>query len=148
MRKAFALMLSLLCAGAFTAASVMAEEPAGGGKAMDKPAAEGKAAPMKKHKMTAVKGEITAVDSAGNNIKIKEKDKELTVNVTDKTMITAGKTKKSLADLKAGDKVVAKFMEEDGKMVAHSIRVANAGKAGKKAPAPKAEAPKAEAPKQ
>ncbi len=138
MRKAFALMLSLLCAGAFTAAAVKAEAPAGGGKA---PAADTKAAPMKKGKMTSVKGEITEVDPAGNNVKVKEKDKELTINVTDKTMITAGKTKRSLADLKAGDKVVAKFTEEDGKMVARSIRVASAGK-GEKKMAPKAEAPK------
>lgn len=132
MRKALSLMLSLLCAGAFTAASVMAEEPAGGKAPMAKPAAEGKATPMKKGKMTSVKGEITDVDTAGNNVKVKEKDKELTINVTDKTMITAGKTKRSLADLKAGDKVVAKFTEEDGKMVARSIRVATAGKAEKK----------------
>ncbi len=149
MRKALSLMLSLLCAGAFTAASVMAEEAADGGKAaMGKPAAETKAAPMmKKGKMTSMKGEITEVDAAGNNVKVKEKDKEVTINVTDKTMITAGKTKRSLADLKAGDKVVAKFTDEDGKMVARSIRVATAGKGGKKAAAPKAEAPKVEAPK-
>lgn len=148
MRKAFTLMLSLLCAGAFAAASVRAEEPAGGKAAMGKPAAETKSAPaMKKGKMTSVKGEITEVDPAGNNVKVKEKDKEVTINVTDKTMITAGKTKRSLADLKAGDKVVAKFTEEDGKMVARSIRVASAGKAEKKGAAPKTEAPKAEATK-
>lgn len=142
MRKALSLMLSLLCVGAFTAAAVSAEETAGG-KVTAKPAAEGKgAAASKKGRMTSVKGEITEVDPAGSNVKVKEKDRELTISVTDKTMITAGKTKRSLADLKAGDKVVAKFTEEDGKRVARSIRVASAGKAEKKG-APKSEAPAA-----
>lgn len=148
MRKAISLMLSFLCAGAFTAAAVRAEDASGGKMGTDKPAASGemKSAPSaKKGKMTSVKGEVSEVDAAGNSVKIKDKEKEVTMSVTDKTIITAGKTKKSLADLKAGDKVVAKATEEDGKMVARSIRVANAGKAsgaGKKSASKTEAAPK------
>ncbi|MBI3802841.1 MAG: hypothetical protein HY282_03675 [Nitrospirae bacterium] len=135
MRKSISFILSLLCVGAFTAATVTAEEAAGGKMATEKPAGEMKSGDMKampaakKGKLTSIKGEVTEVDPAGNNLKIKDKDKEVTMNVTDKTVITAGKIKKSLADLKAGDKVVAKATEEDGKMVARSIRMASAGKA-------------------
>ena len=91
--------------------------------------------------MTSIKGEITEIDAAGNNVKVKEKDQEITISVTDKTIITAGKIKRALSDLKAGDKVVAKFTEEDGKRVARSIRVATVGKGEEKKPEPKAEAP-------
>lgn len=139
MRKAISLILSLLCVGAFTAASVTAEETAGS----EKPAMA-----AKKGRMTSIKGEITEIDATGNNVKVKEKDKEeITIDVTDQTIITAGKIKRSLADLKTGDKVVAKFVEQDGKRVARSIRVATVGKGGgKKQPAPKAEAPQGETP--
>ncbi len=137
MGKAIALVLSLLCAGLLVAASVTAEEAAGN----EKPAMA-----SKKGKMTSIKGEITEIDGAGN-VRVKEKENEITITVTEKTIITAGKIKRTLADLKAGDKVVAKFTEEDGKKVARSIRVATVGKGGGKKPAaPKAEAPQTETP--
>lgn len=137
MKRAITLILALLCAGFFAAVSVQAEEAAGG----EKPAA---AAP--KGKMTSIKGEITEIDAAANHVKVKEKENEITINVTDKTIITAGKVKRTLADLKSGDKVVAKFTEEDGRKVARSIRVATLGKGGEKKPSSKTESPKTEAP--
>lgn len=136
MRKAIAVVFSLLCAGLFATASVMAEEAAGD----EKPAIS-----AQKGKMTSIKGEITEIDPTGSHVKVKEKNQEITISVTDNTIITAGKIKRTLADLKAGDQVVAKFTEEDGKKIARSIRVATVGKgSGKKPPAP--EAPKEEAP--
>lgn len=136
MRKAIAVVFSLLCAGLFAAASVTAEEAAGD----EKPAIS-----AQKGRMTSIKGEITEIDPTGSRVKVKEKNEEITISVTDNTIITAGKIKRSLADLKAGDQVVARFTDEDGRKIARSIRVATVGKgSGKKPPAP--EAPKEEAP--
>lgn len=137
MRRAISLMFLLLCAGLFATVSLRAEEAAGD----EKPTVG-----AKKGKMTSIKGEITEIDTAGN-VKVKEKDEEITISVTDKTIITAGKIKRAFSDLKAGDKIVAKFTEEDGKRVARSIRVATVGKGEeKKQPEPKAAAPATEAP--
>lgn len=136
MRRAIAVVFSLLCAGLFSAASVTAEEATG---------AEKPAISAQKGKMTSIKGEITEIDPAGSHVKVREKDEEITISVTENTLITAGKIKRTLADLKAGDQVVARFTVEDGKKIARSIRVATAGKgSGKKPPAP--EAPKEETP--
>ncbi|MCG3115677.1 MAG: DUF5666 domain-containing protein [Candidatus Manganitrophus sp. SA1] len=138
MRKAIAVVLSLLCAGLFAAASVAAEEAAGDEKS---------AVAAQKGRMTSIKGEITEIDPTGSHVKVKEKNQEVTISVTDNTIITAGKIKRTLADLKAGDQVVARFTEEDGRKIARSIRVATVGKgSGKKPPAPEAEAPREEAP--
>lgn len=136
MRKTIAVVFSLLCAGLFAAVSATAEEAAGD----EKPAIS-----AQKGRMTSIKGEIMEIDPTGSHVKVKEKNQEITISVTDNTIITAGKIKRTLADLKAGDQVVAKFTEEDGKRIARSIRVATVGKgSGKKPPAP--EAPKEEAP--
>ncbi len=124
MRKGLGLIFSLSVVGLFMTAPLFADEMVGEMKgATEKQVAPAKAG-MKKAKSMAVKGEVAEVDVAGNSLKIKEKEKEMTVSVTEKTIITAGKTKKSLADLKAGDKVVVKVAEVDGKTVAQSIRVA------------------------
>jgi Cu/Ag efflux protein CusF len=138
MGRAVSLILSLLCAAVLTARPVLAEEAAGTEKAE---------VAAKKGGMISIKGEITEIDAAGNNIKVKEKENEITINVTDKTVITAGKIKRSLADLREGDKIVAKFTEEDGKKVARSIRVATVRKGGEaNQPIPEKEAPKTEVP--
>lgn len=131
MRRAIVWILSILCAGLFSAASVTAEEAAGD----EKPAIS-----AQKGKMTSIKGEITEIDPAGSYVKVREKDEEITISVTENTLITAGKIKRTLADLKAGDQVVARFTVEDGKKIARSIRVATAGKGSGKKP-PEAEAP-------
>jgi len=128
-----AITLIILCTGIFTALPVSAEEAAGG---------ERQAAP--KVKMTSIKGEITEVDTAANMVKVKEgkNESEIMIDVTDKTVITAGKVKRTFADLKTGDKIVAKFTEEDGRNVARSIRVATLGKGGaKRQPASETEPP-------
>lgn len=81
---------------------------------------------VKKGKLTTLKGEVTEVDPAGKSVKVKDKDKEVTLDITDKTLVTAGRIKKSIADLREGDKVVVKFSEHDGKATARSIRMASA----------------------
>jgi Cu/Ag efflux protein CusF len=120
MRKVITLIL--LCAGVFFAVvSARAEESVGG----ETPPA---AAP--KGRVTSIKGALTEIDTARNRIKVKEKTDEITIYVTEKTLIAAGKVERTLADLEPGDKVVAKFTEENGKKVARSIRVATLGKGG------------------
>ncbi len=95
-------------------------------------AQEAKAPPKSKMAVIMVKGEVTSVDAAGNTVTVKGKDKEIKLNVTDKTKIMAGKEKKGLADIKVGDKVAARAMEEDGKTVAKAIRIKGESKAEKK----------------
>jgi Cu/Ag efflux protein CusF len=145
MRKAMFWVLLGVIAIVFMAPIVMADETAAPKEegAAEKPAA------AKKGKLSTVKGEVLEIDSAANTLKIKETSKksqenrEVTVNINDRTMITAGKTKKSLADVKEGDKVLARVTEEDGKMTARSIRIGGGVKGmKKKEAAPKApEAP-------
>lgn len=137
MRKRMFLVLSLIVAGFYVAPVVMADDA----MAPKKEGATEKPAMSKRGKMSTIKGEVTEVDSAANIVKIKDADKEVTLNVTEKTAITSGKTKKSLADVKAGDKVVAKITQEEGKMTARSIRVGVGGGKMFKKDAPKMEAP-------
>jgi|GEM_PF-1384926 len=74
-------------------------------------------------KYFSVKGEVTAVDPAVNSITIKSKKQEVQLTVTDKTKVMIGKEKKSLADVKVGDAVVARYKKEGDKNVATSIKV-------------------------
>jgi hypothetical protein len=74
----------------------------------------------KKHSTKAmlVSGEVTAVDAAANTLTIKGKKGEVVLTTTDKTKFAEGKT---LADVKVGDKLSAKYSEKDGKMMAWKV---------------------------
>ena len=74
----------------------------------------------KKHstKGMYVSGEVTAVDAAANTLTIKGKKGEVMLTTTDKTKFAEGKT---LADVKVGDKLSAKYSEKDGKMMAWKV---------------------------
>lgn len=102
-------------------------------------------APDRRMKLTNIKGKVASVDPASGSMKIKEgvkeRAKEHTVSLTDKTVVTAGKVKKSIADIKPGDKIVARVLEEDGRMTARSIRIAQEGKKGGRESAPEANRP-------
>lgn len=87
--------------------------------------AEKKATKEKVHQYT---GEVTTMDAAAKTLTIKGKKGEKTFDVTDAKM---------KAEPKAGDKVMVKYTEKDGKMTAKSVAAA---KAAKKAPK-KAEKP-------
>ncbi|OGW60942.1 MAG: hypothetical protein A2V83_00190 [Nitrospirae bacterium RBG_16_64_22] len=84
--------------------------------------AEKKAA--KKAKAHQVTGSVKAVDAKANTLtvvkKVKKEEKEVVLSCTDKTKF---KGVKGLADVKAGDKVTAKYSEKDGKNVASSVDV-------------------------
>jgi Cu/Ag efflux protein CusF len=81
---------------------------------------EAKAEKPKAHQFT---GEISAVDIAGKAVTVKNKDGETKVFVlTEKTKVGTAENKAAeLKDLKVGDKVTVRFMEEDGKNVAQRI---------------------------
>jgi len=82
--------------------------------------AEEKKMEEKKPAMKAmhVTGEVTAVDPAAKTLTIKGKKGEVVLTTTDKTKFAKGKT---LADVKVGDKLTAKYAEKDGKMMAWKV---------------------------
>lgn len=102
-----------------------------------------KAAPAKAKKAMAamqIKGTIVSVDAIANTIIVTPMGKKKvddTLATTDKTVVMPkGKT---VADLKADDKVTVSYKTEDGKMVATQIKLW-VGKAPKKMAAPAAPA--------
>ena len=78
---------------------------------------------MKKGKLHSISGEIVTVDANAKTVTVKTKKEEVTLNFSDKTKITSGKEKATFADLKSGEHVRAAAAEEDGKLMAHAIRV-------------------------
>ncbi|MEW6109522.1 MAG: DUF5666 domain-containing protein [Nitrospirota bacterium] len=120
MKKAIAILLSVVFIFAMTAVSFAAEKAAA-------PAVEKKAeatAPAKAaEKKIQVTGDVAAVDAKASTITVKGKKGEIVASVNDKTKITSGKDKKTLADVKVGDKVRVKYVEADGKNTAKSIAI-------------------------
>ena len=146
MKKTIAIVLSLVLMFAFTAVTFAAEKAAA--PAEKKAAPAEKAAPAKKAVKKQVTGEVTAVDAKANTLTVKGKKGDVMLSTDDKTTVMAGKDKKTLADVKAGDNVTVHYSEADGKNVAHkvAIKAAPAKKAAKKekaAPAEKKAAPAA-----
>lgn len=62
------------------------------------------------------------------------------LSADDKTTVTVGKEKKTLADVKVGAKVTVKYVEMDGKNVAKSIAIVEAKEEKAKAAEPAAPA--------
>jgi Cu/Ag efflux protein CusF len=91
-------------------------------------AAEKSAAPAEKHatSMEAAKkvaGIIGTIDMKAGTLTVKEKKAELTVSVDSETKIMAGQSKKTLADLKSGEKVRVNYEIVNGKNIAKEINV-------------------------
>jgi Cu/Ag efflux protein CusF len=82
-----------------------------------------------KSEIRRVHGEVTAVEPQANpmtlTLKAMEGKQELTVgvDVTDKTMIREGKVRKSLGDIKVGDRVWLQYERTNDRLVADAIRV-------------------------
>lgn len=144
MKKTIAIVLSLLFVFAIASVSFAAEakKEAAPAKKEAAPAEKKEAAPAKAKKGT-VSGEVMAIDAKASTLTVKGPKKgDVVVSVTDKTKIMSGKDKKTLADIKAGDKVKVAYTEAEGKNTASSVTIEPA--AAKKA-APKKEEPKKEA---
>ncbi len=117
MKKTIAVVLSLLFILAVTSVTFAAEKQAA--PAAQQPAA--KAAPAAKAVEQHVKGDITAVDANAMTVTVKGKKGDVTVTVDAKTEFKLGKDKKTVADLKVGEKVKILYHEADGKNIAKSI---------------------------
>jgi carnitine O-acetyltransferase len=138
MKKTIAIVLSLIFVFAVTSVSFAAEaKKEAAPKAEAKKEAAPKAEAKKAAKTVQVTGDVAAVDAKANTITVKGKKGDVVIAVDDKTKMPKGKT---IADVKAGDKVTVKYAEADGKNTAKSVDF-------KAAKAPKAEAKKAAAPK-
>ena len=134
MKKAIAIVLSLMFVFALTSATFATEKKET--SAEKKEAAPAKEAKKASHKQ--ITGEVTAVDAKANTITVKSKKAEATVSVDEKTKFTPkGKT---IADVKAGEKVMVKYTEADGKNTAKSVKIEGAKKAQKIAKEEKKEA--------
>ncbi len=106
MKKFSVILVALLFALSISAVAFAADQPAAMPKADTKPAAE------KKAKAKSVTGEVTAVDAAAKSVTVKGKKGDMTLMADEKM----------LKDIKVGEKVTAKYTEQDGKMVAKSIK--------------------------
>jgi ribosomal protein S1 len=121
MKKAIAIIVSVLCVFAIASISFATEEK----KAAPAPAAAEKKAPAKVKQVT---GEVTMVDAKAKTITVKGKKGDVVVAADDKMM----------ADVKAGDKVTVKYTEADGKNTAKSVKKAAAKMEEKKTMEPAA----------
>jgi len=136
-KKVLALIISVLFVFAVTTLSFAAEEKKAAPAPAEKkaapakmeekkaPAAAEKAAPVK---VKQVSGAVAAVDAKAKTVTVKGKKGDVTAMVDDKTKIMMDKDVKTLADVKAGDKVTLKYSEADGKMTAKSIAIKPAEK--------------------
>ncbi|MBI4688795.1 MAG: hypothetical protein HY754_00760 [Nitrospirae bacterium] len=137
MKKIIALIVAVLFVFAVASISIAEEKKAA------EPAKK-EAAPAKTTATVKANGEVKAVDAAANSITITRKKGDLTVVADKDTVIKVGKEKKTLADVKVGDKATVMYSEKDGKNVAKSITVSAAKKAEKKAEPAKKETKKEE----
>lgn len=95
----------------------------------------GVAIAKEKVKVKQITGEVAAVDAAAKSLTVKGKKAEVVISTDEKTAVKADKEKKSLSDVKVGDKVIVKYSEIDGKNIAKSIEIKPA-KAEKKGTEP------------
>ncbi len=114
MRKYLIGILTVLVAISFVAGAFAAEKKAA--KAM---------------MMTHI-GIVTAVDAAANTVTIKSGKKEYVVNITPETPIMMGKAKKTIEDVKVGDKVRCKHEMKDGKNICKGLTILKAAVKGEK----------------
>ena len=118
MKKAISIIVALLFVISLTGLCFAAE------KTNIKPAMKEKAAEKEAPvKIKHVGGEVTAVDSKAGTLSVKGKKEEVSLTTDSKTIIRSGKEKKTLADVKVGDKVRVKYTVVDGKNVAKSIAI-------------------------
>jgi hypothetical protein len=93
------------------------------------PSAEEKESPASAEKKQAKKqitGEVATVDTAAMTLIVKGNKGELALSADDETRVMMGKEKKTLADVKVGDKVIVKYMVADDKNMANTIIIKTA----------------------
>ena len=129
MKKLVALVVAVVFAAGsagFAVAQTSTPAPAPAEKKADKPAE--KKMPVKTANGTVKSASADGVVVAG---KEKKKDVEWTFAVDTKTAIKKGGKSIMAGDLKPGDSIHVRYMDQDGKAVAHSITVKSDGMAKK-----------------
>ncbi len=122
MKKVLAVVIAIMFAFSMTAFAADKAADTKTAPAKD----EQKMAPKKAAKKAAPKtitGEVKAVDAKANTITVKSTKQEKTITADEQM----------LKDIKAGDRVVVKYTEKDGKLTASSVKPAKAPKSAKKA---------------
>ena len=89
-----------------------------------------------KVKVKQITGDVAAVDAAAKSLTVKGRSAEVVVSADDKTTVKMDKEKKSLSDVKVGDRVTVKYSESDGKNIARNIEIKPAKAAAPAKPAP------------
>lgn len=135
MKRAIALIVAMLFVLSVAVFAVASEKKEAAPMEKKEAAPAEKKAPAKVKQVT---GEVTAVDAAAKTLTVKGKAGDVALTADDKTTVKVGKEKKTLADVKVGDKVTVRYAEMDGKNIAKSI-IIKAAPAEKKEAAPKAE---------
>lgn len=122
MNKPMALFLALAFA-AGTAGLASAQSASSGEKKMTSPAT--KRAGPKKAAAKSASGTVKSLSSDSVVVagKVKGKEAEWTFAVDEKTKIKKGGKSIAAGDLKAGDSVSVRYMEREGKTIAHVITV-------------------------
>lgn len=87
-----------------------------------------------KDQIYSVSGSVLAVDASAKTLTVRSKEPsrspslrwkgDITFITDDNTKIAAGKKAEAFQDLKAGEKVMVKFHEKDGKYIADTVRIA------------------------
>jgi Cu/Ag efflux protein CusF len=114
MKKTTMLLLSLIFVFGFTLITSAAESVKAVQISAEKP------------KVKQITGDIVTLDLNARTLTVKSKRQEVSLSTDDKTIIRLNKEKKTLADLKSGDKIKAKYIHVDGKNIAKSISIKTA----------------------
>lgn len=141
-------LMAVLAAGALTLGAGLALASTETSKATEgSKATAAQAEKEKKAEFRRVRGEVAAVETGARTMVVKamEGKKELTVgvDVTDKTVIREGKARKTLGDIKVGDRVWMKYQRTNDKLVADFIRILKPNKIAAKSQGPEKAAPAA-----
>lgn len=73
-----------------------------------------------------ITGDVVTIDVAVKTLTVKGKKAEVVITADDKTTVKMNKEKKTLSDIKVGDKVTLKYAEIEGKKIARSIVIKTA----------------------
>ncbi|OGW40022.1 MAG: hypothetical protein A2Y97_09755 [Nitrospirae bacterium RBG_13_39_12] len=79
-----------------------------------------------KPKVKQITGDIITLDLKAGTLTVKNKKQEVSLSTDNKTVIKLDKERKTLADLKSGDSVMAKYTQVDGQNIAKSIAIKTA----------------------
>jgi len=76
---------------------------------------------VKKQQVRQITGLVTAI--SGNHLNVKKGNKAFAFKVEEGMVIRSGSVGKSLSDLKVGDKIMVKHIENGGVLIARSIHL-------------------------